>query len=150
MSMFRLIHPLAAAGGALALLLVLTPASFGQCQGGCSGSCSGSCSAPCSCAEHCNRWDCPPCYRYCQEGPPRIRVICGCPKPVCCPADAPNWGYFQTCWRPWPWGPDFSHCYGVPPAAQILPPFSGDIRTMPGALEPAPGEMPAPKGRPPL
>jgi hypothetical protein len=109
MSMMRLIRPHGRAGGALVLLLVMTQASFGQVV------CNDNC---------CNRWNCPPPYRYCQEGPPKIKIICGCPKPVCCPADAPNWGYFQKCWRPYAWPPDWSYCYGVPPAAQIVPPMA--------------------------
>jgi hypothetical protein len=31
----------------------------------------------------------------------------------------PNFGYFQTCWTPWPLPPDWSHCKVPPPAAYV-------------------------------
>jgi hypothetical protein len=134
MLMTRTVRRLGAAGLAWAMLLTATPASFGQAMLG----------GPCcqGCNEGCNRWDCPPKYKYCQEGPPCIWVQCGCPRPVCCPIDAPNWGYFPTCWRPYPWGPNWSHCYGMPPAAQIVPPLSHGEYTPPG--EP-PTQLPQPR-----
>jgi hypothetical protein len=133
MSMIRLFRPLVTGGGALVLLLLVAPASFGQF------SCE-------ECCDGCHWWNCPPQYKYCMEGPPRICVKCACPKPVCCPANAPNWGYFQTCWRPYPWPPDWSHCYGTPPASQIVPPFAsaGAIHAMPPAGE-LPSDLPGPK-----
>lgn len=67
----------------------------------------------------CNKSCCPPPYRHCQEGAPRIKVEKGCPLPICNPCNAPNWGYYQTCWNPWPWGRDFSHCPVMPPAAHV-------------------------------
>jgi hypothetical protein len=68
---------------------------------------------------HCQRTHCPPAWRHCMEGPPRIRWQCGCPLPICNPCYAPNWGYFQTCWTPWPWPQDWSHCPVTPPAAYV-------------------------------
>jgi hypothetical protein len=56
------------------------------------------------------------------ERPPCIKFRCGCPKPVCCPSEAPNWGYFQNCWRPWMWPPDYSHCPVPPPGALSMVP----------------------------
>ena len=52
---------------------------------------------------HCQRTHCPPCYKHCQEGAPRIKFQCGCPQPICNPCNSPNWGYFQTCWMQYPW-----------------------------------------------
>ena len=39
----------------------------------------------------------------CYEGPPHICFQKGCPRPICDPCVNPNWGYFETCWNPWPW-----------------------------------------------
>ena len=77
-----------------------------------------SCGGP---AYACQRTHCPPPLIHCMERAPHIRWQCGCPKPICCPCDAPNWGYFQTCWTPWPWPPDWSHCPIQPPAAVVYP-----------------------------
>ena len=67
---------------------------------GCAGCSSGTCGAPaCStCAPRCQMFHCPHQLKWCSEGPPRICFRCGCPKPICCPCEAPNWGYFQKCW----------------------------------------------------
>jgi hypothetical protein len=114
MFMTRKVRTLAAATLTLLSLLSATPAAMAQqCE---------SC-ATCQTCTSCNWLDCPPYYKHCAEGGPKICVKCACPKPVCCPSDAPNWGYYQRCWRPWPWGPNWSHCYGVPPASQIVPPM---------------------------
>jgi hypothetical protein len=134
MAMIRLIGHLAKAGGPLALLLAFTPASFGQASFG-QACCNDTC---------CNRWNCPPPYKHCQEGPPRICIICGCPKPVCCPSEAPNWGYYQTCWRPYAWPPNWSHCYGVPPASQIVPPLASSPALM-GSHDEPPGQIQMPR-----
>jgi hypothetical protein len=70
------------------------------------------------CGEACNHHHCPPCFPHCTEGPPRIKFKCACPKPVCPPdCDTPNWGYFEPCWRPWPWPPNYAHCPCPVPAA---------------------------------
>lgn len=70
---------------------------------------------------HCQRIHCPPPLRWCQERPIHIHFQHGCPRPVCDPCHMPNWGYWQTCWSPWPWPPDWSHCPVPPPAAQVVP-----------------------------
>jgi hypothetical protein len=98
---------------------------------------------------------CPPYYHHVQEGPPRICIKCGCPRPVCVPCDAPHWGYYQTCWRPWPWPPDWSHCPGHTPAATVmLAPLSATpsaVPAMPGVTDGAAGRgtdetpLPAPR-----
>src|SRR5947207_14793921 len=96
----RNVRRLSAAGSALALLLVAAPASFGQAMLGQPNCGSAGCGQQGCCEQHCQMFCCPPAYKHCQERPPRICIQCGCPKPVCCPSDAPNWGYFQTCWPP--------------------------------------------------
>ena len=107
---------LARASSALALLLAFGPACFAQ-----QASLGQPCCTPQPCGPSCSIWCCPPSYKYCVEGPPNICLSCGCPKPVCCPCDLPNWGYFQTCWRPSPWGPNCSYCYGPTPPAAAVP-----------------------------
>jgi len=148
MLMKRWLRKLISAGSALVLLAASTPA-FGQASLG-----QPCCGQTECCPSGCNMWHCPPKFTYCMEGPPKICVFCACPKPVCCPSDAPNWGYFQTCWRPYPWGPNWSHCYGNPPAAQVMVPGTttatpgmplppgGDLQNQPSATRPnAPGMM---------
>lgn len=91
----------------------------------------------------CPHHHCPPPYRHCQEGPPRLRLKRGCPQPVCPPTcDTPNWGYYQPCWNPWPWPPDWSHCPVPPPAAMVYP---GHVVAQP--LVPGPGPMVLPPPR---
>ncbi len=75
----------------------------------------GSCSVSMGCQTH----HCPPPLSHCQERPPIIRVKCGCPRPICNPCNQPGWGYYETCWSPWPWPPNYSHCLTMPPAATI-------------------------------
>jgi hypothetical protein len=122
---------------ALALLLASGQACFGQATLG--QPCCGQPQA--CCTPSCNIWNCPPSYKWCSEGPPSICIKCGCPKPVCCPSDAPNWGYFQTCWRQNPWGPNFGHCYGVTPASQVIP-GAGFAGMMPSVPAPPSAELP--------
>src|SRR5262249_7560382 len=86
------------------------------------------------CCQGCQHFDCPPWYYHCMEGHPRIKFKKGCPKPICCPCEKPNWGYYQPCWSPWPWPPDWSHCPVTPPAATVLP---GSVQT-PGPRMPSP------------
>lgn len=68
----------------------------------------------------CQHFHCPPSLKHCMEGPPHICFQKGCPRAICNPCLNPNWGYFETCWNPWPWPPDFSHCRAVPPAATVM------------------------------
>lgn len=87
---------------------------------------SGFCGSAGACGFHCQSHHCPY-MRHCQEGAPIIKIHCGCPKPICNPCNAPNFGYFQTCWSPWPFPPDLSHCptpqglAGVPGFAPNMP-----------------------------
>ena len=99
-------------------LAVKADEPYGCTFGGCStGGCStGGCSTG-----HCQLFHCPH-TKFCLEGPPCICVIQGCAKPVINPCTQPFWGYYQTCWSPWPGGPDWSHCPVQPPASLVFPP----------------------------
>jgi hypothetical protein len=98
------------------------------------------------CEPKCSCFHCPPPLKHCMEGPPKICFKHGCPKPVCTPdCSTPNWGYFQPCWRPWPWPPDYSHCPGPTPAAFAGP--CGPGCTVPGISNVPVGE-PLPPPRP--
>jgi hypothetical protein len=35
---------------------------------------------------------------------------CICPKPICDPCNLEHFGYYPTCWQPWPYPPDYRHC----------------------------------------
>src|SRR2546429_206614 len=72
-----------------------------------------------SCAPFCQSHHCPPAFQYCYEGPPRIHFQRGCPRPVCNPCDLPHFGYFDTCWSPWPFPANWTHCPTPPPAAFV-------------------------------
>ena len=71
-----------------------------------------------------------------------IRFKRACPRPVCDPCHLEHYGYYQTCWAPWPYPPDWSHCPTPPPGAVLpppaLPPFTPRTRqfTSPGATSP--------------
>lgn len=84
-----------------------------------SGGCA-TCAAPtASCGP--TKIECPPFYKHYFEGPPKIKFKRGCPRPICDPCHLPHYGYFATCWGPWPFQEDWSHC-PYPVAAQMLPP----------------------------
>jgi hypothetical protein len=95
------------------------------------------------CDHGCQRHNCPPPFKHCMEGPPCLCFKKGCPRPVCPPGcDTPNWGYYQPCWRPWPWPPDWSHCPYQVPAATIAP--CPHAPTGAGTLG-IPGDAPTPR-----
>jgi len=81
--------------------------------------------APCAasfgtpCGAGCSTHPCPPAFKYTVEGPPHIHWHCGCPHPICNPCDLPHWGYFETCWNPYPFPPNWTHCPSPPPAAFV-------------------------------
>lgn len=78
------------------------------------------------CQPRCKGWFCCATHVHCAEAPPRILFRNCCPKPICnpCESGAPHWGYYQTCWTPWPWPADWSHCPVPPPASQVIPPHT--------------------------
>src|ERR1700722_17717237 len=73
------------------------------------------------CCNSCPHFHCPH-VKFCVEGPPRVCLKQSCPKPAINPCAQPNWGYYQTCWSPWPWPPDWNHCPVQPPATLVFPP----------------------------
>jgi hypothetical protein len=102
----------------LAVLLSVQGAVYGQ--EGCTA-CNGTAFATGCETGSCLHTHCPPPFKHCMHGPPCIKFKCGCPLPVCPPCNAPNWGYYQPCWRPWPWPPNWAHCPYPVPAAQVAP-----------------------------
>jgi hypothetical protein len=98
--------------GVAVIIWIAVPA-WSWAQQGCA-SCG---SAPITC-QSCQWLHCPPAYRHCQEGPPCIHWHCGCPHPVCNPCDLPHWGYFETCWYPWPYPP--TQCTPPTPAQMVV------------------------------
>jgi hypothetical protein len=91
------------------------------------------------------KWRCPPPFVHCQERPPCVKMKCVCPRPVCNPCALEHAGYYQTCWQPWPYPPDWSHCPVPPPGAVIAPPL-GPVHPFPGGVPgPLPGDLPGPR-----
>jgi hypothetical protein len=78
--------------------------------------------------DQCGR-PCPPWVKHRLEGAPRLKFKHGCPRPLCDPCNLPHYGYFQTCWHPWPFPPDCPRCPG--PAEAVPEPQS------PPRMEPA-------------
>ncbi len=96
------------------------------------------------CKEHC-----PPPYTHCSEGPPRLHFKRRCPRPVCPPCQIQHYGYYQPCWRPWPFPPDFRHCPAPVPAAHVPPaqPAFAHAYGTPSAQEDDGSRLPTPKQR---
>ena len=125
----------------LAVLLSVQGTVHGQ--EGCAACNDTTCGAGCatgSATGFCLRIHCPPPFKYCMHGAPCIKFKHGCPLPVCPPCNAPSWGYYQPCWRPWPWPPNWAHCPSPVPAAQVAP--------CPQAAAPAPSLPPVVPGTP--
>src|SRR5262249_1026174 len=83
-------------------------------------------------------WEkCPPPYVHCFEGPPRIKFKHACPKPVCGPCEIQHYGYYPTCWRPFPWPPDYT-CCPTPQPGHLLPgmPMVGPVLAAGGDVGP--------------
>ncbi|MFQ3652365.1 MAG: hypothetical protein SNJ75_18775 [Gemmataceae bacterium] len=80
-------------------------------------SCGPNCAPLCGSVKH----PCPPKFLHIQEGPPKLKLQHGCPRPVCDPCNLPHYGYFQTCWAPWPYPDNWNHC-PTPTPSQMLPP----------------------------
>ena len=100
--------------------------------------------------KHCPRTCCPPWYHHCQEGPPRLKIHHACPRPIGNPCESPTWGYYQPCWNPWPFPPDWTHCPVTPPAAYVQPPTQPPGYYGPPAMPPGflgqPGLLPGQPG----
>jgi hypothetical protein len=105
----------------------------------------------CNTQPYCQTHHCPPAFHHCQEGPPHLCFKCGCPHPVCNPCDLPHWGYFETCWAPFPvqWL-DWTHCPTPPPAAFVtLDPLAGRGQNVPALTVPNPQPQRVPSVLPP-
>jgi hypothetical protein len=72
------------------------------------------CATPCATSHHC-----PPAFHYRPEGAPNICWGHACPRPICPPCELPHWGFYETCWNPWPFPPNWTHCPTPPPAAFV-------------------------------
>jgi hypothetical protein len=130
--------------GRLLALLGFVALSWGAAANGARAQAQGCATCATSCSSgSCQRRDCPPWFHHCQERPPVICIKCGCPRPVCNPCILPNFGYFQTCWTPWPLPPDWGHCPVTPPAAYVQ---LGQPAAVPGIPSTAPTQKlrPAP------
>jgi hypothetical protein len=66
--------------------------------------------------------DCHHCPKtvFCRPKPPCIKYKCVCPKPICPCCEIENYGYYPTCWHPWPFPPNYSHC-PCPPTIMTAP-----------------------------
>lgn len=76
---------------------------------------------------------------FCRPLEPRIRYKSVCPKPICDPCSMENYGYYPTCWHPWPFPPNYGHCE-VPPTTMTAPPCCGPNCI--GAAAPTPLNVP--------
>jgi hypothetical protein len=80
------------------------------------------CNTPAAASQHPGfKVKCPPPYYHVYEGPPCLKFKKGCPRPVCDPCELPHFGYYQSCWTPWPYPPDWRHC-PYPTPSDMLPP----------------------------
>src|SRR5204863_4098096 len=89
--------------------------------------------------DSCGKGPCPPYYKYHYEGPPKIKFKCGCPRPICDPCNLPHYGYFPTCWHPWPFPRNECPCHH--PQPDVLLPY-GDNTGMPHRLAPSDATSP--------
>jgi hypothetical protein len=115
--------------GLLAAALTASLASASTADAQCPSCGAGGCESP-SCGT------CPNAYVHWAEGPPRVKFKRASPRPVCDPCNLEHYGYYQTCWCPWPFPPDTRHC-----------PCLNNHPSLPFLVEPEP---PAdPRGAPP-
>jgi hypothetical protein len=93
---------------------------------------------------------CPPPYIHCPPGPPRLKYKCACPKPVCGPCELEGWGYYQTCWRHWPWPPSCDHCQPQAPLGMFqqpaIPVITPNVTNETDPLLPRPRMLTSPTG----
>ena len=109
--------------------------------------------APCAsfgipCVAPCNSHHCPPAYKHRYEGAPHIHWQRGCPHPICNPCDLQHWGYYDTCWSPWPFPPNWSHCAVPPPATYVHVNPYGNTQMPPMRTAPPAPAFPTPDGGP--
>jgi hypothetical protein len=98
----------------------VTPAGYATTSAPAGGGCA-TCSTPAAGSNHPgHKVHCPPPFYHVYEGPPCLKFKKGCPRPVCDPCELPHFGYYQTCWSPWPYPRDFRHC-PYPTPSDVLP-----------------------------
>jgi hypothetical protein len=137
--------PLRRGWGASALLLAaLTAAAWSDTARADGVACpAGGCATG-----HCGSWvSCCPKYHFTIEKPPKICFKTVCSKPICEPCNIEGNGYYPTCWRPWAYPPNYSHCPVPPPGvlASQPPPLMEEAGVIP-APDPIPsGPLPAPR-----
>jgi len=100
--------------------------------------------ASCGSCAHQPKVPCPPPFCHYAEGPPNLKFKKACPRPVCDPCNLEHFGYYQTCWAPWPYQANYDHC-PVPHSGTVLPPPLVPPYT-PRVPRPAPGAGSRPAG----
>jgi hypothetical protein len=73
---------------------------------------------------------------FCKPKPPHVRYKCICPQRIKPGCGLENYGYYPTCWQPWPFPPNYGHCAVPPPT---VTPQSSAAKTAE-----TPEELPAP------
>jgi hypothetical protein len=92
----------------------------------------------------CSSGFCCPRTTFCQTRAPHICFKKVCPKPICDPCTLEHFGYYHTCWRTWPFPPDYSHCC-TPPPAQLAGVAAPEATGQPPAMPRVNGEeLPTP------
>ena len=109
---------------------------------------AGGCATGTCATGDCGSWFCCcPKYHFTIEKPPKICFKCVCSKPICEPCNIEGNGYYPTCWRPWAYPPNYSHCPVPPPGvlASQPPPLVEEAGVVP-APDPIPSDpLPAPR-----
>ncbi|HEY7424304.1 MAG TPA: hypothetical protein VH682_08765 [Gemmataceae bacterium] len=82
---------------------------------------------------------------FCKPRCPNIKYRCVCPKPVCSCGGLENFGYYATCWQPWPFPPDYSHCPVPPPIVVAAPSRSTPSPSTPKEAPESTEQLPSPK-----
>jgi hypothetical protein len=83
-----------------------------------------------------------PCTTFPRTRKPHIFWHKVCSKPISSPCELEHYGYYPTCWHPWPFPPDYSHCCFPPPGAAAGAAATGQAPVMPRADG---EELPAPR-----
>ena len=78
---------------------------------------------------------------------PRVQVKRICPKPIGPCGEVENFGFFPTCWHPWPFPPNYSHCPGPMPPVPIPAPNTRSSSSTSEEL-PAPEQLPREPSQP--
>jgi hypothetical protein len=118
--------------GTSALLLAGLTAAAWSGTARADGSCATGACATGNCAAGGYGSCCCPKFTFTIEKAPKICFKCVCSKPICDPCNIEGNGYYPTCWRPWVYPPNYSHCPVPPP---------GVLASQPPPLVAAPGVL---------